>query len=284
MQESNVNRIGGNTIINGDCLDVLSSLDDGTVQLTFFDPPFNQGKEYAHFDDRQEHRPYWDWVQKILKLVHEKTSEGGSLYFMQREKNTEEVLTSVKMSGWTFQNLIIWKKATSAVPSTLRFGKQYQIIVYATKGDRPKVFNKLRAQIPTPRNYRKERERGIFLTDVWDDIRELTSGYFAGEEAFRDANGTRIHNQQSPVSLLLRILLSSSMPGDTVLDPTSGTGVVSVVASQLGRKSISIEIDRQLFDLIVERLEPIRKADEIEKWRSYYSSTDQIDAIWPRTL
>ncbi len=147
-------------------------------------------------------------MQTVCARVRELTAEGGAIYFMQREKNTEAVLKCLRETGWTLQNLIIWTKRTSAVPNTIRFGKQYQIIAFATKGKRPRVFNRLRIDLPLRPEHRYSREDGVFVTDVWDDIRELTSGYFAGDEALRDNNGERIHKQQSPVALLLRIILS----------------------------------------------------------------------------
>ena len=136
---------------------------------------------------------------------------------MQREKNTEFVLQCFRETGWTFQNLIVWKKKTSAVPGINRYGKHYQIIAFATKGKTPRVFNRLRIDPPLPADYKHARENGMYVTDVWDDIRELTSGYFAGDEALRDANGNRLHKQQTPIQLLLRIILSSTNPGDVVL-------------------------------------------------------------------
>ena len=268
-------------VINGDCIEALHSIDSDNIDLTFFDPPFNQGKDYLNFDDQQPSEEYWKWVEEVLDLINKKSSAGASIYFMQREKNTEEVLRSLRKTGWTFQNLIIWRKMTSAVPSEIRYGKQFQIIVYATKGDKPRVFNKLRANIPLPKNYKNERRNGVLLTDVWDDIRELTSGYFAGDEAIRDKNGNRVHAQQSPLALLLRIVLSSSLPGDTVLDPTAGTGVTATVSSQLKRKSISIEIDPNHFELIKKRISSLRKADDIVKLRAYYNPTEKLDEIWP---
>ena len=102
---------------------------------------------------------------------------------------------------WTFQNLIIWKKKTSAIPGLKRFGKHYQVIAFATKGKTPRVFHRLRIDPPLPADYRHARENGMFVTDVWDDIRELTAGYFAGDEALRDAEGNRLHKQQTPIQL-----------------------------------------------------------------------------------
>ena len=46
----------------------------------------------------------------------------------------------------------------------------------------------------------------MFVTDVWDDIREMTSGYFAGDEALYDPQGNRAHKQQSPIQLLITFL------------------------------------------------------------------------------
>lgn len=280
MEIEKTRKIGENIIINSDCIEALHTIKSDTVHLTFFDPPFNQGKNYLHFDDEQPTEDYWKWVEEVLMMANKKSTTGASIYFMQREKNAEEVLRSLRKTGWTFQNLIIWRKMTSAVPSDIRYGKQYQIIVYATKGDKPRVFNKLRANVPLPKNYKTERRNGVLLTDVWDDIRELTSGYFAGDEAIRDKTGNRVHSQQSPLALLLRIILSSSQPGDTVLDPTAGTGVTAVVASQLKRNSISIEIDPQYAELIENRLSSLRKADDIAKLRSYYNPTEKLDDIW----
>lgn len=131
----------------------------------------------------------------------------------------------------------------------------------ATKGETAKAFNRLRITPPLPANYKYEHENGVYVTDVWDDIRELTAGYFAGDEAIRSGNGERFHKQQSPIALLVRIILSSTRISDTVLDPFAGTGTTLVVAEQLGRKSIGIEIDPENVKCIENRLEHISKSE-----------------------
>lgn len=267
-------------IIEGDCLKLIDQSIIGQIQLTFFDPPFNQGKDYRYFDDAQPGGKYWNWLREILIKIYRVSVNGATIYFMQREKNTENVLRILREAGWTFQNLIIWKKKTSAVPAGWRFSKQYQIIVVATKGEKPRVFNRLRIDLPPAPDHRYGRQNGVFLTDVWDDIRELTSGYYAGDEPFRDSKGNRIHKQQSPVALLLRIILSSTLPGDTVLDPFAGTGTTLVVGKQLGRTSVGIEIDPEYVELIKERLKFIRPADNILRFYDYYRFTSNLQEIW----
>jgi len=254
----------------------------GKIQLTFFDPPFNQNKNYSFYNDNLPASKYWKWIYSLLVKIYNLTKEGGSIYFMQREKNAEFVLKTLRKVGWTFQNLIIWKKMTSAVPNKYRFGKQYQIIAFATKGDKPNIFNRLKIDPPLPPNYKIKRENGIYLTDIWNDIRELTSGYLTGEEALRDEiTNSRLHKQQSPIKLLLRIILSSSMPDNLIFDPFAGTGTTAVVANQLLRNTISIEIDSKNVKIIKSRINKIRKEDDISQFYEYYKFTENLNEILP---
>lgn len=263
----------------GNCLDILSTIQD-KIDLTFLDPPFNQNKDYKFHNDNLSEIEYWDMMLDVCKKIFKITSNGGAIYFMQREKNTEQVLSCLRNSGWHLQNLIIWKKKTSAVPCSNKFGKHYQIIAFAIKGDKTRVFNKLRISPTLPPNYKNGYEKGIFVTDVWDDVRELTSGYFAGDEAIRVENGERFHKQQSPISLLVRIILSSTQTGDTVLDPFSGTGTTLVVSKQLNRNFVGIEIDPNNVRCINERVNTIKSSDNIKKYYKYYTHTENLEEIW----
>lgn len=248
--------------------------------MTFMDPPFNQGKEYRSHDDAMSDTDYWEFMGEVCAETIERTLDGGCIYFMQREKNVENVLKTLRVTGWTFQNLIIWKKLTSAVPGSKRFGKAFQVIALATKGPRPLTFNKLRISPRLPAGY-KPHANGIFVTDIWDDIRELTSGYFAGDEAIRNADGERSHKQQSPIALLLRCILSSTLPGMCVFDPFAGSGTTSVVARQLHRDSVSLEIDPDNHKLIKDRLIAARSSDDIRRFHRAYCHTKDLYTIWP---
>lgn len=248
--------------------------------VTFLDPPFNQGKEYRVHDDHMSETDYWNWMTEICTLIYNQSSSGAAIYFMQREKNCSMVLETLRKAGWQYQNLIVWKKLTSAIPGVYRFGKAFQIIAFATKGIRPKIFNRLRVDPPLPAGY-SPRKNGIFLTDIWDDIRELTSGYFAGSEPLREDSGERFHKQQSPVALLLRIILSSTVPGQYVFDPFAGTGTTVCVAQQLNRNSIGIEIDPQNYKRTLERIREFRPIDNVLRLRSSYKHTIGLSEIWP---
>ena len=100
-------------IILGDCEAELEKLQIDPlfkgVHLTFLDPPFNQNKNYHSHNDAMPEERYWQWMQKICQKIFALTVPGGALYFMQREKNMEYVLHTLRTTGWTFQNLLIWK-------------------------------------------------------------------------------------------------------------------------------------------------------------------------------
>jgi site-specific DNA-methyltransferase (adenine-specific) len=267
-------------ILCGDCTELIPKLEK-PIDLTFLDPPFNQNKDYENHDDQMEDCKYWEWMTDICNKSFDKTNDGGAIYFMQREKNIAHVIKAVESSGWTYQNLIIWKKKSSAVPSNYRLSKCYQIIVFATKG-KPRIFNKLRVDPVLLVTEKYRRPNGINLPDIWDDIRELTSGYFAGTEPFRDDGGVRFHLQQSPIALLLRIVLLSTKVGDVVLDPFSGTGTTAVVSLQTGRYPIAIEKGNNNIELIKKRLTHIRKEDNVERYRKLYTYTENLLNIFPK--
>jgi DNA modification methylase len=167
----------------------------------------------------------------------------------------------------------------SAVPIQNNISKHYQIIVYATKGSKANVLNKLRIDLPLYPHQKVPRCNGISITNVWDDIRELTSGYFSGREPFRKDDGHIINKCQSPIKLLLRIILLSSMPGDLMFDPFAGMGTSLVVAKQLNRNYIGCEIDTLYYNIINNRLNILRECDDIEKFKNYYRYTNDIDII-----
>ena len=65
----------------------------------------------------------------------------------------------------------------------------------------------------------------------------------AGGERLRNKNGQKRHPTQKPESLLQRVIMASSKPGDVILDPFFGTGTTGAVAKYLGRNFIGIERD-----------------------------------------
>ena len=85
-----------------------------------------------------------------------------------------------------------------------------------------------------------------------------------GGERLKGADGKKVHPTQKPESLLHRVLLSSTKPGDVVLDPFFGTGTTGAVAKRLGRNYVGIEREQDYIDAASERIKAIVPAQKAE--------------------
>lgn len=80
-----------------------------------------------------------------------------------------------------------------------------------------------------------------------------------GKERIK-VDGSRAHSTQKPEALLYRVILSSSNPGDVVLDPFFGLGTTGAVAKKLNRQWIGIELDEGYIALAQQRIDSIDPA------------------------
>ena len=78
----------------------------------------------------------------------------------------------------------------------------------------------------------------------------------------KGGDGAKAHPTQKPESLLYRILLACTKPGDVVLDPFFGTGTTGAVARRLGRRWIGIERERAYVKVASERIASTLPLDE----------------------
>ena len=82
-----------------------------------------------------------------------------------------------------------------------------------------------------------------------------------GGERIKGDDGQKLHPTQKPESLLHRVLLSSTNPGDIVLDPFFGTGTTGAVAKQLGRHFIGIEAEADYAEAAMQRIGLVKPID-----------------------
>src|SRR6202035_3875895 len=95
---------------------------------------------------------------------------------------------------------------------------------------------------PMP-NFRGRRFTNAHETMIWAARDEKAKGYTFNYEALKASDGKKVHPTQKPEGLLARVLLSSSKPGDLVIDPFNGTGTTGAVAKRLGRRYVGFERD-----------------------------------------
>ena len=92
----------------------------------------------------------------------------------------------------------------------------------------------------------------------------------AGGERLRGADGQKAHSTQKPEALLHRVIVSSTKPGDVILDPFFGSGTTGAVAKRLGRHFIGIEREKTYADVARARIAEIEPAanDVVEVTKS----------------
>jgi len=98
-----------------------------------------------------------------------------------------------------------------------------------------------------------------------DDIQmrsDWTLPICSGGERLKDQDGHKAHPTQKPESLLYRIMLACTEPGDLVLDPFFGTGTTGAVARRLGRRWIGIERESKYIKVARQRIADSLPLDE----------------------
>lgn len=258
MSQENTARYGNDDhkIYWGDAIRVLTEeIHDESVDLIFADPPYNIGKKFANFVDKwPSEKAYAEWCYLWLDLSIKKLKPTGSMYVMSSTQ-CMPYLDLYLRDHISILSRIMWHYDSSGVQAKSYFGSMYEPIIFGVKNQENYTFNAedilveaktgahrklIDYRKPTPQLYNTKKVPG----NVWyfPRVRYRMMEY---EE----------HPTQKPEALLERIILASSNPGDTVLDPFSGTFTTSAVARKLGRKTVGIELHEGYVGIGLRRLE-----------------------------
>ena len=237
-----------NSIIKGDCLEVLKKIPDNSVDMTFADPPFNLKKKYNHYEDSKEKQDYLDWCNEWMSEMVRITKPTGAIFVHNIPRwltHFSEHLNKIAF----FRHWIAWDAAGAPMGKTL-LPNHYGILYY-TKSKSYKEFKFYDVRVPHPRcrlckellkDYGGKKDQahdfGPLISDVWSDIHRIR------HKKRRDE-----HPCQLPVPLLERLILMTTDVDDIIFDPFIGTGTTAVAAKKLGRKYIGIEIDSEYVEI-----------------------------------
>ena len=236
---------GSHAVVNGDCVAEMTRLAAGSVDLVFADPPYNlqlQGdlkrpddsKVDAVDDDWDKFSSfaaYDDFTRAWLMAARRVMKPSATLWVIGSYHNIFRVGTILQDLGFWILNDVVWRK-TNPMPNFRgrRFTNAHETMIWAARepGGKGYTFNY---------EALKAGNEDIQVRSDW------TIPLCTGEERLKGRDGRKLHPTQKPEALLARVILSSSRPGDLVLDPFCGTGTTGAAAKRLGRQFIGIERD-----------------------------------------
>lgn len=261
-----------NQLILGDCLDVLKTLPDESVDLCYIDPPFFSNRNYEvvwgdagevrSFEDRwsggMDH--YIGWLKERVVEIKRVLKPTGSFYLhcdWHADAYIRVYILDKVFGEKNFRNEIVWCYKSGGA-SKQNFSRKHDNIFLYTKTNKNITFN-----------FEKEKSYG------------QTGGGQGGKvEYFKDAKGSysmvgikdwweismlsTTHPErlgyptQKPEALLERIIKASSNEGDVILDCFMGGGTTIAVAEKLKRKWIGIDQSVQAIKVTEMRLQGIQ--------------------------
>jgi modification methylase len=252
-----------NVVIEGDCIHAMRDLPEACADLVFADPPYNlqlknelrrpdnskvdavddSWDQFGSFEDYDRFTRQWlGEARRVLK-------DTGALWVIGSYHNIFRVGAILQDLGFWILNDVVWRK-TNPMPNFRgrRFTNAHETMIWAAKS----------AKQAYTFNYEAMKS----LNDDLQMRSDWTLPICSGGERLRDEEGGKAHSTQKPESLLHRVIVSSTKPGDVVLDPFFGSGTTGAVAKRLGRQFIGIERDSDYVKVARRRVASVVPADD----------------------
>ncbi|MEE2952006.1 MAG: site-specific DNA-methyltransferase [Pseudomonadota bacterium] len=253
-------------ILQGHCVSELAKLPPASVDVIFADPPYNLQlggdllrPDHSRVDavddawDQFESFEAYDAFTKAWLLAARRVLKpNGTLWVIGSYHNIFRVGASLQDLGYWILNDVVWRKS-NPMPNFRgrRFQNAHETLIWASRDKDAKSYTF---------NYEAMKAAN-------DDVQMRSDWLFpicSGSERLKDEDGCKAHPTQKPEALLARIILSSSKPGDVILDPFFGTGTTGAVAKRLGRHFVGIEREDEYVRIAKERIDAVEPlTDEV---------------------
>ncbi|MEM1382514.1 MAG: site-specific DNA-methyltransferase [Pseudomonadota bacterium] len=249
-------------VLQGDSVEMMRKLQDGSVDLVFADPPYNlqltgdlhrpnnsrvDGVDDA-WDQFESFRAYdrftRDWLEEARRLL----KPDGALWVIGTYHNIFRVGAMLQDLGFWILNDVVWRK-TNPMPNFRgkRLCNAHETLIWAARDQHSRpVFNY---------DALKALNEGLQMRSDW------LMPICCGPERIKSEDGGKAHPTQKPEALLHRILVGTSNPGDVVLDPFFGTGTTGAVAKRLGRHYVGIDRDPRFIAIARARISAVEPLD-----------------------
>lgn len=240
-------------ILHGDCIDILKSVEPGTVRLAFADPPYNQGEDYGAGAkaDRLPPGLYLDWCKEWISAVVNILTHDGSFWVLISNEWADEFGCMLRAAGLHRRSWIVWYESFG-VNCLNKFNRCSRHLFYMLKDPKEFVFHRDPVTRPSDRQAKYRDRRANPAGKIWDDVWGINPPIPRVAGTF----GERIEGfpTQLPLALLAPIVGCASDPGDLVIDPFSGSATTGAACVGSGRRYLGIEKNSTYVDLSKSRL------------------------------
>jgi len=266
-------------VLQGDCLQLLPTLDSDSAQIIIADPPYNIGKDFGNDSDKQPMDEYLTWTEKWLAECLRVLKPNGTMFIYGFSEILALILSRVPYH--IHRRWLIWHYTNKNVASLHFWQRSHESILVLWKDD--KIFH---------RDDVREAYTEGFLNGAAGKERAATKGRFSkGDKTTtyaahpngalpRDvikipalAGGAGLkervnHPTQKPLALCEKLLRSCKQDEGYVLIPFAGSGSECVAAQRLGLPFVAMELNEEYVALIGERL------NEVNEIKNTTSDTD----------
>lgn len=237
-----------NKIYKGDCLQVMKSIDDESIDMILCDLPY--GTTACKWDVIIPFEPLWGQYKRIIK-------DNGAIVLTASQPFTSALVMS---NPDMFKYEWVWDKINGGNPFLVKLRpiiRTESVVVFGNKRMNyyPQLdIKNLKAQSkqkPIPKKEKSEH----FGNYNWDNKRNV--GYPKNILQFADAPRNKLHPTQKPVALFEYLIKTYTNEGDLVLDNCIGSGITAIACINLKRNWIGIELDQKYVDIANKRIKEL---------------------------
>ncbi len=242
--------VGGQTILTGDCLEVLATMAPASVDVVVTSPPYNLGISYAGYEDSKSEAAYLAWMVEVAAALRRVLKPSGSFFLNISGSSSRpwlpfELIVRLR-ALFVLQNHITWIKSigigTNSVGHFKPIGGQrflhhnHEHVFHLTQSGDVQL-DRLAIGLPF------KDKSNIARRGHAQDLRCRGNTWFIPYETVKSRAQKFHHPAGFPVELPLWCIRLHGVAEAAVLDPFLGTGTTLVAAHQAGARGIGIEVD-----------------------------------------
>jgi len=244
-------------LIQGDCLEKMKDISDGSVDMVLTSPPYDNLRTYNGSLDWGEH--IWKpAIQELFRVI----KQGGVVVWVVGDATVKgsETGNSFKQAlhfmecGFNLHDTMIYRKEIPTWNRTsMRYRQNTEYMFIFSKG-KVATFNPIEDQKVKNMKPRmcKSNRNGVPHYDLYTPKKEYTCRGNIWEYA---VGGKSVgHPAVFPEKLARDHIISWSNEGDTILDPFAGSGTTGVACKNLNRNFIGIELDPEYCEIAEKRI------------------------------